>query len=127
MPPPHADHACLSKKCRTDDGATVYDLPVGAVRCPMCGSKRLQRLFTAVNVGSATARAQDKLLDRVMSAQMAAAAEATKPPLDTPVMKLAGASALGAVRGAPGAADASRGVTVPLIQALGKPRPTYAH
>jgi len=127
MPPPHADFACLSKKCQTAEGATVYDLPVNATRCPVCGSKRVQRLFTAVNVGSATARAQDKLLDRVMPAQLAAAAEATKPVPDTPVMKLAGASALGAVRGAPGAADASRGVTVPLIQALGKPRPTYAH
>ena len=47
---PRADFSCLSKKCRTDEGAPVYELPVDAIRCPCCGSKRLTRLFNAVNV-----------------------------------------------------------------------------
>ena len=49
---PHADFMCLSKKCLTDQGSPVYDLPVGAVRCPVCGSKRIRRLYNAVNVTS---------------------------------------------------------------------------
>lgn len=49
--PPHANFSCLSKKCRTDDGAApVYDLPLTAKRCPVCGSSRIRRLFDAVNV-----------------------------------------------------------------------------
>lgn len=48
---PRADFACLSKKCRTDDGeAPQYELPVDAKFCPECGSKRIQRLFNAVGV-----------------------------------------------------------------------------
>ena len=60
---PHMDFACLSKKCRTDEGATVYDLPVATTRCPVCGSKRIQKLFTAVNVNSDGARRLDQLVE----------------------------------------------------------------
>src|SRR3989338_7773680 len=44
---PRADFACLSRKCRseTEGAAPIYELPVGATRCPVCGSKRLQRLW----------------------------------------------------------------------------------
>ena len=28
----------------------MYELPVGATHCPVCGSKRIKRLFNAVNV-----------------------------------------------------------------------------
>lgn len=28
----------------------MYELPVGATRCPLCGSRRIKRLFNAVNV-----------------------------------------------------------------------------
>src|SRR3970040_2261184 len=44
---PRADFACLSRKCRseTEGAAPIYELPVGATRCPACGSKRLQRLW----------------------------------------------------------------------------------
>ena len=44
---PAADFACLSRKCRseTEGAAPIYELPVGATRCPVCGSKRLQRLW----------------------------------------------------------------------------------
>jgi hypothetical protein len=63
MPGPHADYACLSPKCRQPDGAAVYDLPVGSTRCPVCGSKRLQRLFNAVNVGRGMAAHVDSLVE----------------------------------------------------------------
>lgn len=43
---PRADFTCLSPKCRQDGAATVYaDLPVESKRCPVCGSKRFQRLY----------------------------------------------------------------------------------
>lgn len=44
--PPLADFACLAKKCRGEQGAPTYELPITATRCPVCGSKRLQRLWT---------------------------------------------------------------------------------
>lgn len=47
---PRADFSCLSKKCRTDAGSPVYELPVDATRCPVCGSKRIARLFNKINV-----------------------------------------------------------------------------
>lgn len=28
----------------------MYELPVGAVRCPVCGSRRIKRLFNAIGV-----------------------------------------------------------------------------
>jgi len=43
---PISDFVCLGPKCRTDDGAPTYpDLPIKSTRCPVCGSKRLQRLW----------------------------------------------------------------------------------
>lgn len=47
---PSADFSCLGKKCRTDEGAPVYELPIDATRCPVCGSKRLTRLFNKIAV-----------------------------------------------------------------------------
>ena len=63
---PHADFACLSKKCTTDDGATVYDLPVATTRCPVCGSKRIKRLWTgqAPGVLSTGYRERQGMIDR---------------------------------------------------------------
>lgn len=59
---PHADFTCLSKHCRTEEGAAVYDLPVSATHCPH-GHKRLVRIWTPPNV----ARAHDlnKAVERV--------------------------------------------------------------
>jgi len=49
--PPRADFVCNSKKCQTPEGeAPMYELPVGATVCPVCGSRRLKRLFNAVGV-----------------------------------------------------------------------------
>jgi len=48
LPPPRADFACLGKKCRTLDGeAAVYELPIGATACPICRSRRIQRLYNS--------------------------------------------------------------------------------
>src|SRR5437867_5223803 len=60
---PHADFACNAKACRTAEGATVYDLPVNATRCPVCGSKRLVRLFSPPNISRGIARRSDALLE----------------------------------------------------------------
>lgn len=56
---PHADFACLSPKCQQDGAATVYDLPVNATRCPVCGSKRIQRIWTPPNIGRGVAKHVD--------------------------------------------------------------------
>src|SRR5437762_2837099 len=48
---PRADNVCLGIKCKTPDGeASVYELPVGSTACPVCRSRRIQRLYNAVNV-----------------------------------------------------------------------------
>lgn len=61
---PRADFACLSRKCKTEAGeASVYELPVGATRCPVCGSKRIARLFNAVNISSGLAKRTDALVE----------------------------------------------------------------
>ena len=47
---PLADYSCLSKKCETPEGAPVYELPIDSIRCPVCGSKRIRRLFNKIGV-----------------------------------------------------------------------------
>ena len=48
---PRADWTCLSPKCRQDGAATVYeDLPLNTTRCPVCGSKRITRLYNKVTI-----------------------------------------------------------------------------
>jgi len=45
---PRCDWVCLSPKCRQDGASTVYnDLPVNTTRCPVCGSKRITRLYNS--------------------------------------------------------------------------------
>ena len=62
---PHADFACNSKTCKTAKGATVYDLPVNATRCPVCGSKRIIRLFSAPNISRGIAKRSDAFVEPV--------------------------------------------------------------
>ena len=63
-----ADFACLSKKCRQPDGeAPVYELPAIATRCPVCSSKRIQRLFNSVNVMRAGFRPLNAVVDRALA------------------------------------------------------------
>jgi hypothetical protein len=59
---PRADFACLSKACRTDSGATVYELPVGATHCPM-GHKRLTRIWTPPHISTGHAKAVDAIAE----------------------------------------------------------------
>lgn len=53
MPSPRADFTCLGKKCRTPDGeSAVYaDLPIDSKFCPVCRSKRIQRLYSGYSPG----------------------------------------------------------------------------
>ncbi len=124
MPAPRADFACLAPKCQQDGAATIYELPITATRCPVCGSKRVKRLYNAVNVGSANARAHEKILEAsTIPAQLDAAKAAAEAKRESPIMKMGGAGALGAVRAFPGAAAGSQGVAIPLIRSFSGPKP----
>lgn len=98
---PHADFACLSKKCQQDGAATVYDLPVGAKVCPVCGSKRLQRLYNSVMVSSGHAKKVDAIVQPAMDEATAAKSEAAHaraghraaPALGVPISQIGGALA----------------------------------
>ena len=68
MTGPRANFVCLSPKCHTETGATVYELPVSATRCAVCGSKRVKRLFDAINVSSGLARQVDRLAEPAVTA-----------------------------------------------------------
>jgi hypothetical protein len=47
---PTADYSCRGK-CKTPDlGAPVYELPINSVRCPKCGSKKIERLYNQIGV-----------------------------------------------------------------------------
>jgi hypothetical protein len=69
--PPRADFICLSKKCATPEGAPAYELPVNAVCCPACGSKRIRRLFNAVNISHGVARKVDAIAERPITEALA--------------------------------------------------------
>jgi len=62
MPGPRSDFLCLSKKCKTPEGAPVFELPVEAKRCPVCGSKRLQRIYAA-NISTGILQRKDPALE----------------------------------------------------------------
>lgn len=63
---PRADYCCLSKKCQQDGGSTVYeDLPINTTRCPVCGSKRITRLYNHVNVGRGISTGVDRMVQPV--------------------------------------------------------------
>src|SRR5207245_7134654 len=72
---PHADFVCNAKRCRREDGsAPTYDLPVAATRCPVCGSRRIIRLFDQVQVsttGHDMARRVDPITSRAWEEQRA--------------------------------------------------------
>jgi DNA-directed RNA polymerase subunit RPC12/RpoP len=59
------DFSCSGKcKKERDDGAAVVypDLPATTTRCPVCGSKRVTKLFTNVNVAHGVAKHVDALV-----------------------------------------------------------------
>jgi hypothetical protein len=68
---PRADFICLSKKCATPEGAPAYELPVNAVCCPACGSKRIKRLFNSVNISHGVARKVDAIAERPITEALA--------------------------------------------------------
>jgi len=98
---PHADFACLSKKCATDEGATTYDLPVGATRCPMCGSKRIRRIWTPPHISTGIAKRTDVLVEPAYEAAVATrndaraatSARRAAPALAVPMHKVGAAIA----------------------------------
>ena len=60
---PRADFTCLSPHCRQDGAATVYeDLPITSTRCPVCGSKRITRLYNKITVLRGAAQERDPAL-----------------------------------------------------------------
>lgn len=59
---PRANFACLAKRCQQDGAATIYELPITATRCPVCGSKRIRRLYDSINISSGVARKTDALV-----------------------------------------------------------------
>ena len=67
---PRRDFSCNSKKCRTEDGAPVYELPVKATRCPVCGSKRITPLFNSINVSKSGFYAVNRIVDREGARQL---------------------------------------------------------
>jgi len=131
---PRANFVCLSKKCQQADGeAPLYELPVAATRCPVCGTTRIRRLFDAVNVGRGMAQHVDRLVEPEVTRQR----ERTEAPLEAvapgvPVQEQlqlrrtnTGASAAGMLGLVPGEGrQASAGVNVPLLRRLGGPIPT---
>ena len=90
MPSPRADYACLSKKCFQDGAATVYmDLPSTSTRCPVCGSKRFQKIMACNVATRGVAPFVDAALERFglpqqLEAKDRALAAATKDAHDRP-------------------------------------------
>ena len=59
------DFTCLSKKCDVEGAATVYeDLPSTTTRCPVCGSKRIRKIYSAQVNTSGVAKHVDAALER---------------------------------------------------------------
>jgi hypothetical protein len=127
---PRADFVCLSKKCFQDGAATVYELPVASTRCPVCSSKRIQRLYNSApavlrgvpDTFTATRRVIDHIVDDAGSAALAkadagkqqrlAAQKANAPMFAVPLKQL-------------GASLASFGIQAPNINMAGS-RPSLA-
>ena len=131
MPGPHADFACLSPKCRTEDGASVYDLPLGSSRCPVCGSRRLTRLYNAINVGRGMAQHIDTLVEPEVTRQR----ELLEAPPSAPVPAVPVAEQMQVKRSYTGNGAgmlsmipgdgrmASQAINVPVLNKLGGPIP----
>ena len=82
---PRADFVCLSRKCQKDGQQPTYELPIDAIRCPCCGSKRVKRLYNAVNISQPGFYRVNRLVDvEVANAELKAAqADKTAAEADT--------------------------------------------
>lgn len=49
-----ADFDCLSGKCDKKGMIVSYELPIGATRCPVCGSKKIKRRYDTQRVAIKT-------------------------------------------------------------------------
>ena len=94
---PHADFACNSKTCKTAKGATVYDLPVNATRCPVCGSRRIIRLFSAPNLSKGISKRTEAMMEREHTRQQRKRDDAKTASRNAPML---GASLKNGVAGA---------------------------
>ncbi len=64
---PRSNWACISKKCaaRGPEGqANVFEASTKAQRCPECGSKRIERLYDAINISKPGFYRVNKMVDR---------------------------------------------------------------
>jgi len=121
MQGPRANFACLAKRCQQDGAATIYELPVGSTRCPVCGSKRIRRLYDTINISSGLAKRTDALVEPAYTAAMDKAESATRaarqngPALAVPIGQVGAALAR---LGAPNMAlSASSGKATPIARA----------
>src|SRR3990167_3609564 len=64
---PRADFVCLGKKCQQDGESPIYELPVDATVCSVCGSRKIKRLYNAVNVMRAGFRPLNAVVDRALA------------------------------------------------------------
>ena len=96
---PRANFACLAARCQQDGAASIYELPIAATRCPVCGSKRIRRLYDSINISSGLAKATDRLVEPAY-AQATAGVDSAKraerqngPALAVPMSQIGGALA----------------------------------
>lgn len=122
---PHADFACNSKTCKTVKGATVYDLPVNSTRCPVCGSRRIIRLFSAPHISRGIAAQTGKMMERDHVRQQRAKDDAKTAQHNAPMLGVS------LQNGIPGALREGmdkmgyKGAAVPwAADPLGKAKPT---
>jgi len=71
----------------------VYELPIAAIRCPVCGSKRLRRLYNAINVNGGTGKKVDAFVEGPVTAAYAQhdeakAAERKAPTIAVPIHRI---------------------------------------
>ena len=77
---PVGDFVCNSAKCRTEDGAPMYEnLPIKTTRCPVCGSKRIQRIFNSAPMVASGMVARNEQMAQVIRPALD---KAERPKLD---------------------------------------------
>lgn len=104
-----ASFACNSKTCATKKGARVYELPAATTRCPVCGSRRLQRLMSPPNISRGIAKRSDALVGPEYQRQRATKDSAVAAKRQSPMI----------------AVDASKGLASAVQQ--GMARAGYGH
>jgi hypothetical protein len=117
---PHADFACNSKTCKTAKGATVYDLPVNATRCPVCGTKKIIRLFSPPNISRGIAKRSDAFVEPVYTEKRQQKDRAKEANRRSPML----AVDPNGPGGLSGAVARATGLAMPPLGPAGAARPT---